>query len=64
MHCMIAVVIHNYRALQLAMKYKTHVDTVLAFRAKYLSDSGCPENIKTFADLAGQVMRITTSIHA
>lgn len=33
------------RALELAVKYKTHVDTVLAFRQKYLKELGCKETV-------------------
>ena len=36
------------RALELAVKYKTHVDTVLAFRQKYLEDMGMEESVKKF----------------
>ena len=45
----------SYRALQLALKHKTHVDTVLAFREKYLSEVGHQETIKNFVECKGQV---------
>lgn len=38
----------NSRALELAIQYKTHVDTVLAYRQKYLEELGCEEIIKKF----------------
>lgn len=44
-----------FRALALAVKYKTHVDTVLAFREKYLQDIGCKETLTHFQQLTGQV---------
>lgn len=40
------------RALDLALKYKTHVDTVLAFRNKYLSEWGKPETNQKFLKYA------------
>ena len=45
----------SYRALQLALKHKTHVDTVLAFREKYLSEVCHQETIKSFVECKGQV---------
>ncbi|XP_066565455.1 intraflagellar transport protein 80 homolog isoform X1 [Amia ocellicauda] len=36
------------RALELAVKHKTHVDTVLAYRQKYLDDFGKKETNKRF----------------
>ncbi|KAJ3118897.1 Intraflagellar transport protein 80 [Phlyctochytrium bullatum] len=36
------------RALELAIKYKTHVDTVLYFRDKYLRNMGRKETIKQY----------------
>lgn len=36
------------RALELAVKHKTHVDTVLAYRQKYLEDFGRKETNKRF----------------
>lgn len=37
-----------YRALELAVKHKTHVDTVLAYRQKYLNNFGRIEKSKRF----------------
>lgn len=37
-----------YRALDLAIKYKTHVDTVLAYRQKYLQSLDRPETDEKF----------------
>lgn len=39
---------HCNRALELAVKYKTHIDTVLLFRAKYLNALGRHEDNKRF----------------
>lgn len=36
------------RALELAVKHKTHVDTVLAYRQKFLEDFGKKETNKRF----------------
>ncbi|EDV28474.1 uncharacterized protein TRIADDRAFT_49567 [Trichoplax adhaerens] len=47
---------HNWeRALDLAIKNKTHVDTVLAFRQKYLSKLKRQETDKKFAKYAQEV---------
>lgn len=43
------------RALELAVKHKTHVDTVLAFRQKYLKDLNCEESLKKFKQYSLQV---------
>ena len=43
------------RALELAVKHKTHVDTVLAFRQKYLKDLNCEESLKKFKQYSQQV---------
>ena len=43
------------RALQLALKHKTHVDTVLAFREKYLSEVGSKETLAKFVECQGKV---------
>jgi hypothetical protein len=43
------------RALDLAFKYKTHVDTVLAYRARWLQQSGKHENEERWAKLAKEV---------
>ncbi|XP_043926400.1 intraflagellar transport protein 80 homolog isoform X2 [Protopterus annectens] len=40
------------RALDLAVKHKTHVDTVFAFRQKYLNDFGRKETNKKFLQYA------------
>ncbi len=44
-----------YRALELAVKYKTHVDTVLAYREHYLSSIGSKESLQNFVQLSGKV---------
>ena len=51
------------RALQLALKHKTHVDTVLAFRDKYLTELGCKETLATFVECQGKVYTINTKIN-
>ncbi|XP_076590790.1 intraflagellar transport protein 80 homolog isoform X2 [Chaetodon auriga] len=43
------------RALELAVKHKTHVDTVLAYRQKFLQKFGRKENIKIFLQYADGV---------
>lgn len=43
------------RALQLALKHKTHVDTVLAFREKYLSELNTKETLTKFIECQGKV---------
>ncbi|XP_065841132.1 intraflagellar transport protein 80 homolog [Oscarella lobularis] len=51
--------LHNWtRALKLAIQYKTHVDTVVAYRQKYLTEFGKKESNKTFIQCAAQ-----TEIH-
>lgn len=40
------------RAFELAVKYKTHVDTVLMYRDKYLKRMGMPETNPKFAQYA------------
>ncbi|KAI8802527.1 WD40-repeat-containing domain protein [Cladochytrium replicatum] len=50
--------IHLYnwdRALDLAIKYKTHVDTVLFFRSRYLSKMGRQETSKRFIQYSQSV---------
>ena len=42
------------RALELAVKHETHVDTVLAFRQKYLKDLNCEESLKKFKQYSQQ----------
>lgn len=44
------------RALELAMQHKTHVDTVLGYRQKYLRRSGKEETDKRFLQLAAEVV--------
>lgn len=46
---------HWDRALKLAVKHKTHVDTVLGFRALYLDKIGKPETNAQFKTLASKV---------
>lgn len=41
-----------YRALELAVKYKTHVDTVLAYRQKFLETFGKQETNKRYLQYA------------
>ncbi|XP_067400735.1 intraflagellar transport protein 80 homolog isoform X3 [Emydura macquarii macquarii] len=41
------------RALELAVKHKTHVDTVLGYRQKFLEDFGKKETNKRFLQYAG-----------
>ena len=40
------------RALELAVKHKTHVDTVIAYRNKHLNSCGKKEENKRFLQLA------------
>ena len=40
----------------MAIKHKTHIDTVLAFREQYLQDVGCQETLQQFMQYAGKVM--------
>ena len=47
--------IHPLRALELAVKYKTHVDTVLAFRQKYLKELGCKETVTKLQQYSDKV---------
>lgn len=44
-----------FRALELAVKHKTHVDTVLAYRERYLRKIGSKENLKEFLQFSGKV---------
>ena len=41
-----------FRALELAVKHKTHVDTVLAYRQKYLANFDKTETNKRFLQYA------------
>lgn len=43
------------RALDLAIKQKTHVDTVLAFRQKYLEDCRKEEDNERFKEYMNEV---------
>lgn len=43
------------RALELAVKHKTHVDTVLAYRQKFLQKFGRKETNKRFLQYANGV---------
>ena len=45
---MMMIYTHIYRALELAVKHKTHVDTVLAYRKKYLKNFDKKETNKRF----------------
>ena len=45
-----------FRALELAVKHKTHVDTVLAYRQKYLENFDRTEKSKRFLQYAQGVM--------
>jgi len=44
-----------YRALELAIKHKTHVDTVLAFRHRHLEEIGWKENLPKFQQYSEKV---------
>lgn len=46
---------NHLSALELAVKYKTHIDTVMAFRQKYLAGIGCQESLKKFVQFTEQV---------
>ena len=46
------------RALGLAIKHKTHIDTVLAYREQYLQDVGCQETLQQFMQYAGKVLPV------
>ena len=52
----------SYRALELAVKHKTHVDTVVAHRNKYLESCGKAENNKRFLQFAEGVSKIRKTI--
>ncbi|WAR28818.1 IFT80-like protein [Mya arenaria] len=46
---MLNIQLYNWdRALELAVKHKTHVDTVLGYRQKYMDQYGKPESNKRF----------------
>jgi len=48
----------NGRALELAVKHKTHIDTVLAYRQRYLHNFGKRETNKRFVQYSEGV-RVT-----
>lgn len=48
----------NYRALELAMKQGNHIDTVLAFRQKYLQMLDVPEDKPNFLQLMKDVRKL------
>lgn len=52
------------RALDLAVKHKTHVDTVLGYRGKYLARVGKKETDKRFMQLASQVRQAVNRCEA
>lgn len=43
------------RALELAVKHKTHVDTVLGYRERYLGKIGSKESLKQYKHFSGKV---------
>ena len=43
------------RALDIAVKYRTHIDTVLAYRSKHLQSCGKVEGDKKFLQYANEV---------
>ncbi len=43
------------RALDIALKFKTHIDTVMAYRQQYLDEFDKKENIQRFQQYASQV---------
>ena len=43
------------RALELAMQNKTHVDTVIAYRTRYMENLGKEEKEKKFLELRGKI---------
>ena len=49
---LISCFVSHYRALELAVKYKTHVDTVLAYRQKFLETFGKQETNKRYLQYA------------
>lgn len=51
---------YTSRALELAVRHKTHVDTVLAFRNKYLEEVGGQETSKRFKQYADKVLYSAT----
>lgn len=57
MGCQPIIFIFASRALELAVKHKTHVDTVLAYRHKFLQKFGRKETNKRFLQYAEGVSR-------
>ena len=52
------------RALQLATKYKTHIDTVLASKMRHIQRFGKKETSKLFLQYEKQVMNVArTKLH-
>lgn len=52
------------RALEIAVKHKTHVDTVLAFREVYLKQIECSETLQNFQKYTGKVCaRVCVCVH-
>ena len=47
-----------FRALELAVKHKTHVDTVIAHRLKFLQQFDIEENNKRFKQYEKEVSKI------
>lgn len=63
------IYLHQWeKALDLAIKHKTHVDTVLAYRMKYLNRFDKEENVKKFQQYMNEVdidwEKIATKIEA
>jgi intraflagellar transport protein 80 len=54
------------RALEIALKFKSHVDTVLAYRQQYLQEFGKTENMSKFQQYASQVscLSLAASTHS
>ena len=46
------------RALDLALKYKTHVDTVLGYRQRHLDEFGKIEKNAKFLQYSGEVIKL------
>ena len=44
------------------MKYKTHVDTVLAYREHYLNSIGSKESLQKFQQFSGKVCEYLCSV--
>ena len=41
--------------MELAVKHKTHVDTVLGYRERYLSKIGSQETLQQYTNYSGKV---------